>query len=112
MHKKLSMQVAGLALLTMLGACANRDQASPVGTPTASGKPAVCLSLERHAPNRGKPGGATTEDIAALLDRDNPVGRVRNLVGDTAPTIRALDKNNAAIDSLCNNGESNGTPGR
>lgn len=62
---------------------------------------AACLALEHIAPNRGKPGGPTTEDIAAALDRDNPIGRVRNLVGDTSPTLKQIDKHNAALDSLC-----------
>ncbi len=57
--------------------------------------------MSHISPNRGKPGGATAEDIDAALDRDNPIGRVRNLVGDNASTITAVDKNNAALAVLC-----------
>lgn len=89
-----------LALLTMLAGCASTTQEIAPGTPTRSSN-AACLSIEPISPNRGKPGGATTEDVATALDRDNPIGRVRNLVGDTDSTLRSVDKNNAALKALC-----------
>lgn len=56
------------------------------------------------SPNRGKPGGPSTEEIAAALDWDHPVERVRNLVGDTSGTLTQIDKNNAAYRALCGGG--------
>lgn len=108
MHKKLSMRAALLGSVMTLAGCGSPMLGTANGTLTTSGKPAACLSLEHVAPNRGKPGGVTTEDIAAALDRDNPVARVRNLVGDTAPTIRSVDKNNAALAALCEGSEGGG----
>lgn len=60
--------------------------------------------MSHIVPNRGKPkelGPIKTEEIAALLDRDHPVDRVRNLVGDNTNTLTQVDANNAALDTLC-----------
>jgi hypothetical protein len=110
MHKGLLTRAATLALLTMLAGCGTPSQETAPGPLTASGKPqakpatAACLSIAPITPNRGKPeklGPITTEEIAALLDRDNPIDRVRNWVGDTSPTLTQIDKNNAAREALC-----------
>lgn len=110
MLKKQLTLLALLALPMMMAGCASPTQGTNLGTLTVSGKPAACLSLVQVQPNRGKPGGPTVEDVEALLDKDNPIGRVRNMVGDTAPTIAKNDKNNAALKALC--GDSNVDQGR
>lgn len=64
----------------------------------------ACLSLKQIHPNRGKPaalGAITPEEVEALLDRDNPIDRVRNLVGDNSGTLTQIDGNNAALKTLC-----------
>lgn len=104
MHRGLWTRAALLVPLMMLAACASPTSGTSLGTPTASGDPATCLSLETIKPNRGKPGGPTTEDISASLDRDSPIERVRNLVGDTSSTLTQVDKYNAALASLCDGG--------
>jgi hypothetical protein len=110
MHKNLST-LAGLLLLPMmLAACAKDTQVTSPGTLISSGKPAACLSLSHISPNRGKPGGPSTEDISAALDKAHPIEVVRNLVGDTSQTLTQVDRNNAALATLC--GEPNGTPAR
>lgn len=100
-HEKLLTRAALLVPLMMLAGCGDNIRATSLGTQTPSGNAAACISLEHIAPNRGKPGGVTIEDIAAALDRDHPVERVRNLVGDTANTLKVVDRNNAALASLC-----------
>lgn len=109
-HTKQLMLLALLIVGMTTAGCATHTQEIATSTPMVSGKAAVCLSLEPIRPSRGKPGGPTTEDISAALDRDNPIGRVRNLVGDTSSTLTQVDRNNAALASLC--GESNGAPPR
>lgn len=109
MHSCPKMRPALLSLLMMLAGCANPTKGTDPGAPTISGRPAACLSLDIIEANRGKPGGATTEDISAALDRDMPVARVRNLVGDTDPTLRQIDHNNAAVRALCNGGRNGGS---
>ena len=89
-----------LAPLMILGGCATHTLATAPGTQTGSDD-AACVAMAHISPNRGKPGGVTTEDISAALDRDHPVDRVRNLVGDTSSTLTQVDKNNAARDALC-----------
>ena len=101
MQKKLSTLLVMLAPAMMLAACATNTPGISLGTPTVSGKPAVCLSLQPISPNRGKPSGVSLEDIEAVLNRDNPVSRVRNLVGDTTMTLAQVDRANAAITALC-----------
>lgn len=108
MHKKLLTRAALLGLLTMLAGCATDGQGigSSIQTPsteTAKQQPATaaCIAIAPISPSRGKPGGATTEDIAAALDRDHPIERVRNLVGDTSGTLKQVDQNNAARSALC-----------
>lgn len=100
MRKKLLTLAVLLLPMILLASCGTSTQGTNLGTPTPSGKPAVCLSLEHITPNRGKP-GVTPEDITAALARDSPIGRVRNVVGDNASTLIQIDKNNAALDSLC-----------
>lgn len=90
-----------LTLTMLLAACADRMQATSPGTLISSGKPAVCLSLAPISPNRGKPGGVSTEDVATTLDRDRPIERLRNLVGDTDKTLQQIDHYNAVLTSLC-----------
>lgn len=94
------MRGVPLMLLTLLGACASRGPATDPGGPTGSTR-AACLALGPIAPNRGKPGGASTEDVAGALDRDRPLAQVRNLVGDTDGTLRQVDAYNAARRALC-----------
>ena len=114
MRNGLLMPVAALATLMMLAGCAKDAQGIDPGSLTvknsaaAGAKPsasAACISLKPISPNRGKPGGPTLADIEAALDRDNPIGRVRNLVGDTGPTLRQVDEHNAALGALCSGGE-------
>lgn len=101
MRAKLSTLVVVLTLpIAMAGRCATDAPVIEPGIPTRSND-ALCIALDHISPNRGKPGGATIEDIAAALDRDHPVDRVRNVVGDTAGTLKQIDKNNAARAELC-----------
>lgn len=100
MRAKLTMPALLLPLLMTLAGCATNTLATSPGTQTGSDD-AACLTVKHITPNRGKPGGPTTEDISAALDRDEPVSRVRNLVGDTSSTLTLIDKNNAALDALC-----------
>lgn len=96
---------AGLLLpLMMLAGCASLTTGTGPGTQTGSSD-AACISIDPISPNRGKPGGPSTEDISAALDRDHPVDRVRNLVGDTSSTLKQVDKNNAARKALCEVGD-------
>lgn len=104
MHKRPLTQLALLALLTTLGACATHTLETGPGTLTASARPAACIALQAISPSRGKPGGPSTEELGAALDKDHPVERVRNLVGDTAPTLAQIDRYNAALVSLCGEG--------
>lgn len=93
-------RAALLCALTTLAGCASPDRETARGAPTGSSE-AACLALAPIAPNRGKPGGVTIEDLAAVLDRDRPIERARNLLGDTAGTLRQVDGNNAALVALC-----------
>lgn len=106
--KKLPTLVT-LSCLLILTGCATPDRETASGTPMGLAN-ATCIVLTEVKVNRGKPGGPTTEDIAAALDRDRPIERVRNLVGDTSSTLTQVDANNARLKSLC--GESNGAPNR
>lgn len=100
MQGKPWMRAVTLALLTTLGACASPTLGTSPGTQTSSAD-AACISLARIDVNRGKPGGATAEDVSAALLKDHPIERVRNLVGDTSFTLTQADRNNAALASLC-----------
>lgn len=101
---KLSMRAALLGLTMLLAGCANSGRETNLGTQTPSDNAATCISVIHIAPNRGKPGGITTEDISAALDRDHPIERIRNLVGDNSNTLMQIDKNNAALAILCGGG--------
>lgn len=104
MHKRQWMRAAPLGMLMMLAGCGTPGQGTANGTPTISGKPAICLSMVQIAPNRGKPkeqGPITPAEIAGLLTQDRPIERVRNWVGDTASTLTQVDKSNASLKSLC-----------
>lgn len=48
----------------------------------------------------GKP-NVTVADVKAQLARDNPLGRVRNFVGDTNQTIAQVKEYNSAWHALC-----------
>lgn len=107
MQIKLPTLAALLLPLMMMAACGSLTQGTKNGTQTGSAD-AACIAIDPISPNRGKPGGPTTEDISAALDRDHPIERVRNLVGDTDPTLRQVDKNNAARKALCGVGDAGG----
>jgi hypothetical protein len=107
MQQNLPTLAAMLLPLMMLAGCASPTMGTANGTPTRSSD-AACITIDPISPNRGKPGGPTTEDISAALDRDHPVERVRNLVGDTDSTLKQVDKNNAARKALCEVGNAGG----
>lgn len=103
----LTLAVLLMPLTLHLVGCASPTPVTSPGAQTSSAS-AACLSLAPVEVNRGKPGGPSTEDVAAALDRDHPIERVRNLVGDTSSTLTQVDRNNAAIASLCGGGTNAG----
>lgn len=109
MRKGLLTRATLLGLLTTLGGCATSTLGTGPGTQTGSGSSATCLALHPITPSRGKPGGPTIEELAAVLDRDHPVERSRNFLGDTDATLRQVDQNNAALIALCG-GANGGLP--
>lgn len=91
------------ALIVTLTACASLTGTKENGIPTSldEERGRVCLMFKTITVNRGKPGGATVEDMASMLDRDSPVKRMRNLIGDTDKTLAQIEEHNAAVRCYC-----------
>lgn len=68
---------------------------------TKATRPLGCNEFKVVHFNPGKK-DVTEKDIAdALAQTDNPIGHVRNVVGDNSATIVASQENNAAWHTLC-----------
>lgn len=92
--------VVALALVTTLQGC--ETLSAPTTVPGTQTRPAECSEFAVIRPSRGKPGGATVDEIEAQLRQpDDPLGHARNYLGDTASTIEQIDENNAAWHGLC-----------
>ena len=104
-----------LSASLLLAACVGPDgslrmPAALIPAPTAAEqaaqpkpRPAVCTEMDRITYSTGKPGvtAADVEAALALPPQSNPLGHVRNLLGDTTPTIAQIQDGNAVLDRLC-----------
>lgn len=105
-QRNLRAMLFPLLILPILAGCATSPIPTPSSTiPTQSGKaiarPLSCNEFKVVHFNGGKP-DVTAKDVAdALAQADNPIGHVRNVVGDNAATIVANQENNAAWHKLC-----------
>lgn len=72
------------------------------GTRTLPAKPLVCAEVSIVRYSTGKP-GLTAADVADALKLpwDVALPHVRNLVGDTTPTIAQVQDDNCTLDRLC-----------
>lgn len=86
--------------MLILQSCNSLQKTPDLGTPTTKTKEA-CVIFSIIKDSRGKPGNITTEEVAALLDRDDPIARVRNLTGDTMKTRAQIAEHNAAWRCYC-----------
>lgn len=98
---RLALVLAMLSTLT-LTACEHLTQmrASSIQTQAGDARPVACVVFEVIHYSVGKP-NLTVADVKAQAARDNPLGRVRNYVGDTKQTIEQAKAHNAAWHSLC-----------
>lgn len=96
---------AALFVLTILAACASRlptiDPGIPTTLPSVNGKPVACSEFEIIHASTGKPGGATVQDVQDALQKPDPIGHVRNVVGDTTKTLAQVREHNAGYRALC-----------
>lgn len=115
------LALAGIACLAASG-CVGQDglirlPSLMLPTATASGEaqkphPAVCSEIDKINYSAGKP-GVTVADVQAALSLPpsaNPLGKARNLLGDTVVTISAAQDANAVIDRLCPPAKAGPTP--
>lgn len=105
---KLPARLFVTASLLILAACADRMGTIDPGTLTAAnkpvtvnGKPPACSEFQIIRPNKGKPGGASILDVQGALTQPDPIGRARNYLGDTGPTLAQIAEHNAAWHTLC-----------
>lgn len=100
-HRKRAL-VCVMILPFILTGCETltRIRAPSITTAQGDARPVACDEFQVIHFSTGKP-GVTADNIAAELKRENPVGHVRNVVGDTSQTIAQIKESNAAYHALC-----------
>ncbi len=95
---------SAVALLLILAGCGTTPPSSAQpgpGTLTNKVRPLACSDFDPVTYSNGKP-GVTKEDVAeALKDQKDPLGRARNILGDTNVTKGQIDVYMAQRRGLC-----------
>lgn len=111
MRFKLASRLArtsAVSSLLILGACGmTQGLSAPAapGIPTSKGKAAIkplsCSEFDPVTYSNGKPGVTVADIQEALKSPENPLGKARNLLGDTNVTKGQIDVYMAERARLC-----------